>query len=53
MPVLDDFLDKTTTDDTGIYTEDQLVHICSDMFVAGSETTSKSQEVKLIIWVPI
>jgi cytochrome P450 len=27
-----------------IFTEDQLAHACMDLFVAGSETTSKSQE---------
>ena len=42
---LDAFLDKVLKDETGIYTEDQLVHICMDMFLAGAETTSKTQEV--------
>nr|QTW43689.1 CYP3082A1 [Eurytemora affinis] len=41
---IDAFLDKVLKDETGIYTEDQLVHICMDMFLAGAETTSKTQE---------
>ena len=31
----------------GSFTEEQLAHACMDLFIAGSETTSKSQEVSL------
>jgi len=41
---IDCFLDKIEEDKTGIFTEQQLVHCCMDLFIAGSETTNKSQE---------
>ncbi len=31
----------------GNFTEEQLAHAVMDIFIAGSETTSKSQEVSL------
>ena len=40
--LMDMFLIEAQTDTRGIFTEDQLVNICIDLFVAGSETTSKS-----------
>ena len=39
---IDMFLNKAAEDETGIFTEKQLVHNCMDIFLAGSETTSKS-----------
>jgi len=40
---IDTFLDKITEDKSGIFTETQLIHCCLDVFVAGSETTNKTQ----------
>jgi cytochrome P450 len=39
------FLNKAAEDKTGIFTEKQLIHNCMDLFLAGSETTSKSIQV--------
>ena len=36
------FLIQAEDDTRGIYSRKQLFHICQDLFVAGSETTSKS-----------
>ena len=41
------YLEHITTDTDGIFTVDQLAHACMDIFIAGSETTSKSQEVRI------
>ena len=39
---IDMFLIQAEADTRGIYSREQLIHICMDLFVAGSETTSKS-----------
>jgi cytochrome P450 len=39
---IDMYLNRAAEDETGIFTEKQLVHNCMDLFLAGSETTSKS-----------
>jgi cytochrome P450 len=39
---IDMYLTRAAEDATGIFTERQLVHNCMDLFLAGSETTSKS-----------
>ena len=39
------FLNRAAEDKTGIFTEKQLIHNCMDLFLAGSETTSKSIQV--------
>ena len=39
------FLAQAGQDTTGLYTEEQLVYLCIDLFLGGSETTSKSQQV--------
>ena len=39
---IDMFLVQAEKDTLGIYTKSQLVNCCTDMFIAGSETTSKS-----------
>ena len=36
------FLIQAETDTRDIYTRKQLIHLCMDLFIAGSETTSKS-----------
>jgi cytochrome P450 len=41
------FLNKAAEDKTGIFTEKQLIHNCMDLFLAGSETTSKSIQVSV------
>ncbi len=41
------FLNKAVEDKTGIFTEKQLIHNCMDLFLAGSETTSKSIQVSV------
>ena len=41
------YQNKAAEDHTGIFTEEQLIHNCMDLFVAGSETTSKSILVRL------
>ena len=41
----DMFLAQADQDTTGLYTEEQLVYLCIDLFLGGSETTSKSQQV--------
>ena len=43
----DMYQNKAAEDHTGIFTEEQLIHNCMDLFVAGSETTSKSILVRL------
>jgi cytochrome P450 len=45
------FLNKAAEDHTGIFTEPQLIHNCMDIFLAGSETTSKSLLVRFIFVV--
>jgi hypothetical protein len=42
------FLNKAAEDHTGIFTEPQLIHNCMDIFLAGSETTSKSLLVRFV-----
>jgi cytochrome P450 len=44
---IDMFLNKAAEDKTGIFTEKQLIHNCMDLFLAGSETTSKSIQVSV------
>jgi len=41
---IDMFLEQSEKAPKGLYTDEQLVHLCMDLFIAGSETTSKSQE---------
>ncbi len=43
----DMFLAQAGNDSTGVYTEEQLVYLCIDLFLGGSETTSKSQQVMI------
>jgi len=40
--LIDMFLARMEEDDQGIFTQTQLIHSCIDLFIAGSETTSKS-----------
>ena len=46
---IDMFLVQAEKDTLGIYTKSQLVHCCTDMFIAGSETTSKSLSYAIAI----
>lgn len=41
---IDDFLERSRSDESGIFTLDQLMYSCMDIFIAGSETTGKTQE---------
>ena len=46
---IDMFLVQAEKDTLGIYTKSQLKHCCTDMFIAGSETTSKSLSYAIAI----
>jgi len=48
---IDMFLAAASEDTTGLYTEEQLVHLCVDLFLGGSETTSKSQATMIALMV--
>ena len=48
---MDMFLIEAQKDTRGIFTEDQLVNICIDLFVAGSETTSKSLHYAIAVLI--
>jgi cytochrome P450 len=39
---IDMFLNRAAEDETGVFTERQLIYNCIELFLAGSETTSKS-----------
>jgi len=49
--LIDMFLSKIKDDEFGIYTQTQLVYTCIDLFLAGSETTSKSLQYAIAIMV--
>ena len=46
---IDMFLIQMENDKDGIYSRKQLVSICIDLFVAGSETTSKSMQYAIAV----
>ena len=45
------FLEQSKNSPYGVFNDDQLVYLCIDLFMAGSETTSKSSEVVEILLV--
>ena len=47
--LIDMFLSKMKEDNNDIYTQTQLVHICLDLFNAGSESTSKSLQYAIAL----
>ena len=49
--LIDMFLIESQNDTSGIFTEKQLISICVDLFVAGSETTSKSLQYAIAVLI--
>ena len=47
--LIDMFLSRMKEDNNDIYTQTQLVHICLDLFNAGSESTSKSLQYAIAL----
>ena len=49
--LIDMFLIEAEKDEREIYTESQLISICNDLFIAGSETTSNSLQFAIAVLV--